>query len=925
MKVRFLKVGKAGGLLLIVLCVFLSSMNFSSCQQSCYQFTAYIQVDRGCGSSYSHGDPITVYFMIEAILISSGESGSSSGMQEPVLNQAAEECPMSLPKNPPPSSPTSPAPDYSSNALVSIVDHLPNSAGSKYLVKERTCTINTICLFCGTVDCDSGSGTETVELIAEIYTTSGIISLRSFCSFYVDCALPQSLPSNPAPVCYDYDADGYTNCDGDCNDFDNTVYPGAEDLCDEIDNDCDGQIDEDCLDSSITLEVSPESINIDDAVYLSGVLSPSRVADIHLIFTKPDNTMFTTVVNSNEEGAYSFSFVPDSLGMWSVSATGKGDVKYRTATSDKVFFSVKKIKTSLSLRVNSVLLYPSEEIRISGAILPAMIANITLTIEDGNGNKEKKVVSTLADGTFSLSHTTDSVGTWSVSAQFGGSGNHESSSSSTVHFTVTREESALSLSISFENEKTIEGDTIEIIGQIRPQRATTILIYLENREEEPSFQVQSNADGTFSKFFTPKSAGIWLVYARVPEEAKYTSAQSNTLSFSVEPAIPDLALFNPVIDSPSVEPGEQVEIHFEVENLGTGAAKDIVIYVIARSETNEKVIHEEKVAEIGAGSQRIIHLEWPADPGVDTLFIEIDPSNQIQELREDNNDAAQQMDISFKRDISVTGIHFSPEKAREGEAVKITAEIHYEGELPQICEIEFWDGNPEKGSRIGPPIEFDLSNSSAEIRWEPEPGNHEIYVVVDSSKEVNEFDEDNNIMMNGITVEETPLPIAEAVITVAAGISGGIYWYLKHVKRSLYRTGKQISQKVHEIPRGPGESLGQGAKIPPGVQPAEHVPSYIAKNLLKAGGTTAASEIGAKLYRALYSRYYHQGESQPADFERAVQSRLNLLEKVIDYLLVSGGYIDIEEFCQEFYVDKPKLLEILDFLSWNGYIQEVVS
>ena len=46
---------------------------------------------------------------------------------------------------------------------------------------------------------------------------------------------------------HDFDGDGFTEEDGDCNDNDELSYPEADELCDELDNNCNGVVDEDVL------------------------------------------------------------------------------------------------------------------------------------------------------------------------------------------------------------------------------------------------------------------------------------------------------------------------------------------------------------------------------------------------------------------------------------------------------------------------------------------------------------------------------------------------------------------------------------------------------------------------------------------------------------------------------------------------------
>ncbi|MHA2428042.1 MAG: PKD domain-containing protein, partial [Candidatus Hermodarchaeia archaeon] len=92
--------------------------------------------------------------------------------------------------------------------------------------------------------------------------------------------------------------------------------------------------------SSITCSVSPLTLLLGDGVTVTGSLDPLLTGKtITLTFTRPDGSTFTRTV-STTLGAYSDSFTPDMVGVWSVFARWEGDASHEDASSGSAAFTV---------------------------------------------------------------------------------------------------------------------------------------------------------------------------------------------------------------------------------------------------------------------------------------------------------------------------------------------------------------------------------------------------------------------------------------------------------------------------------------------------------------------------------------------------------------------------------------------------------
>uniref|UniRef100_A0A7C1CDF6 Ig-like domain repeat protein n=1 Tax=Thermofilum adornatum TaxID=1365176 RepID=A0A7C1CDF6_9CREN len=101
--------------------------------------------------------------------------------------------------------------------------------------------------------------------------------------------------------------------------------------------------------SSITVSVSPASVERGGSVSVTGSISPGVSARVILKIVSPDGSTTVVEVDATSTGSFSYVFSPNKVGKWSVQASWAGNEDYVGATSDWASFNVESKKYSVSV------------------------------------------------------------------------------------------------------------------------------------------------------------------------------------------------------------------------------------------------------------------------------------------------------------------------------------------------------------------------------------------------------------------------------------------------------------------------------------------------------------------------------------------------------------------------------------------------
>ncbi|RLF13916.1 MAG: hypothetical protein DRJ66_06990 [Thermoprotei archaeon] len=368
--------------------------------------------------------------------------------------------------------------------------------------------------------------------------------------------------------------------------------------------------------TSISISLSAISIGLGESVVISGAISPA-VADapVEIWYRKEGGAWAKLVeVRTDTQGRYSYTWTPPEVGTYYLKARWPGDETHFGAESDVVMLSVGKKVSSLTLTVTPEVAKLGEVVTITGRLTPAMVTDITLTIEAPDGTVNTVTVTTEADGTFSYSFTPDKLGRWYVKAEWPGTAEWTPVSAE-AYFWVKAE---TRLTIALSETSVILGSEVIITGELTPPiegAPITIQYRLPGGTWITLATVTTNAQGKFSYTYVATMAGIIEFRATWPGTDEYFGAESNVVRLTVVSFVktklylyvtpPQITLGEEVTISGYIEPAlEGIEITISYK-LGAEAWK---VLAKVRTDSEGKFSYTWKPDEVGT---YVIMATWP--------------------------------------------------------------------------------------------------------------------------------------------------------------------------------------------------------------------------------------------------------------------------------------------------------------------------
>lgn len=267
---------------------------------------------------------------------------------------------------------------------------------------------------------------------------------------------------------------------------------------------------------------------------------------------------------------------------------------------------------------------------------------------------------------------------------------------------------------------------------------------------------------------------------QVTEQSETNNQASVTVQVGATPMAVDLAVTPMDVTLTPARPqsGEIVQVTVRFRNEGTEPATGILVELFDGAPESGGTLLGSDTRALAAGEEQTLTATWTATVGIHDLYVVLDRTNQIVEIKETNNLAVVRvMPDLVDLAVSATDLAFTPPRPVIGDAVVLTVTVRNVGiRETGPFTVALYDGDPSAGGvllRTYPvsTLAGDTAGTFTDA-FTGEGRTYRFHAVADVDGQVVELDETNNQAMRSLRIKAPGEILGPDLVPIKLDVTG---------------------------------------------------------------------------------------------------------------------------------------------------------
>jgi subtilase family serine protease len=267
---------------------------------------------------------------------------------------------------------------------------------------------------------------------------------------------------------------------------------------------------------------------------------------------------------------------------------------------------------------------------------------------------------------------------------------------------------------------------------------------------------------------------------QVTEQSETNNRASVTVQVGATPMAADLAVTPMDVTLTPARPqsGATVQIMARFRNEGTEPAPTVLVELFDGAPESGGTLLASDTRTLAPGEEQTLTATWIATAGIHDLYVVLDRTNQLVEIKETNNQAVLRvMPDMVDLSVSATDLAFTPPRPVIGDAVALTLTVRNLGirETGPFA-VALYDGDPAAGGVLLQtyPVSTLLGDAAGTFThtFTGEGRTYRFYAVADIDGQVVELDETNNQAMRSLRIKAPGEILGPDLVPIKIDVTG---------------------------------------------------------------------------------------------------------------------------------------------------------